>query len=317
MSWSSAASFYRQLASLLRAGLPSAQALHHLTSSVGGWHGARTADWSRGCASGRALGEQLAASGEEPVAAALVRAGERCGRLPELCDEIAALNEHRIALRSLLVGRLIYPTLLANMAALVWGAVGLVSGGGVASALAPIAGLWLAVALLATALWLARRSGLAARLALAWPARIVALPLIAANTCLVLRAGAAAGMLHHDALETASDACGNRVMRTRLRAEAQRLLTGSGENLATALAACGMPLLVVEQVRSGEIAGALEEHLARAARVMRESFRERSLWAARVAAGICYAIAAAAAVAVILGVAYKVYVVPLRQLEEL
>src|SRR5260221_9508608 len=145
MSWTSAATFYDQLRVLLSAGMPIVQALDLAAGVAASPHRELGRGWSAGCAGGAALAVQLAQSGEPPLAVAMVRAGEASGRLPELCGEIAGHCRHAIALRTLVIGRLIYPAGLLHVA-LVAAAVPAVAmrGGSPWLLLARPLGLWAA-----------------------------------------------------------------------------------------------------------------------------------------------------------------------------
>ena len=71
------------------------------------------------------------------------------------------------------------------------------------------------------------------------------------------------------------------------------------DSLTTALRRVGLPDIVVEHVNSGERSGKLDETLGQAALLMRESFRLRAEWTARIACGIIYAGAMLGAAAVV------------------
>lgn len=307
MSLRSTSVFYRQLATLLRAGFTMAQALAHAATTSSGWHGEHAQAWSDGCGTGGAFHEQLARAGENPFAVALVRAGEHSGRLPELCDRIAAIADHLMRLRSMLIGRLIYPFFLANAALAVPGLPKVFLDGVWYAPLIGPAILWTVIIAVVVTVAVGAQSGLAARLALQPGARFLALPWICANTCQVLEAGIAAGMLFHDALELAAPACGNRVMATRLNAIAADLRHGRIDRLATALHRVGFPPTVIQLVDGAEVSGTLEDGLLRSAAFQREAFESRSLWATRVFTGICYAIAIIGAAATVLSM-YGAYV---------
>lgn len=291
---------------LLRSGLPMSQALEHAATASGGRHARLARAWSTGCAGGERLTPQMERDGEEPLAVAVVSAGEASGRLPELCQDLSTLYDHRRALRSLFVGRLVYPTVLVHVAMLCGGMVRWFQTGDATALLLPPVLLWAALAMGALAFSVAHRRGLAARWALLPGARALSAPLIAGNTCLVLRAGLLAGMLYHQALELAAGACGNRVVADDLRRAAGDLASGRTPDLRTALAGVGFPRPVLQLVQTGETAGTLDDTLGRAATLQREAFRERTLWAARIAAGACYAAALAFAAWTVLdlGIAY-------------
>jgi len=316
MAWAGAAVFYHQLGIMVRTGLTLAQALEHAAAASPGWHGARAKAWSSGCAGGQSLAEQLERDGEEAVATALVRAGEVSGQLPRLCSEIAGLYEHRLRLRGMIIARSIYPALLATLALMAPGVVGVIARDApVWTMLVGPAALWGGVIAVVVANAVMQRSGLMARLALAWPLRGLVMPLLAANTCLVLRAALSAGMLMPRALDLAADACGNQVMAARLRAAAGDLNQGRLPNLTAAVAAAGLPHLVVMLVSNGEIAGALDDTLDRAAAQQREAFQERTLWTARILTGLFYAAAAAGVGWMVISM-YSGYLSQVREIAE-
>jgi type II secretory pathway component PulF len=292
MSWSSAAAFYNQLGVMLRAGLTIPQAIEHAGRSASGFHAQHAAAWSSGCAAGRSFAEQLAADGEEPIARALTMAGEQSGHLPEMVQQIAAFNEHRMELRRMIIGRLIYPLLLINVALLMPGVVKwFVKDRSMIGVFLPLILFWGFVVAAAVALYITRHSGLGARLALLPLVRTITGPLVAANTCLVLHATTTAGMLHHRGLELAADGCGNRAMAARLRHAATELMTGRIPTFTAACATCDLPRTMLQLIEAGEVSGSLEVNLGRAAALARESFKERTMWAARIFTGLIYTIA--------------------------
>jgi type II secretory pathway component PulF len=299
MSWARAATFHEQLAVTLDAGLSISQAVQLAGSTAGGPLRAQGATWSSGCAGGKALAEQLAADGQPAFDVALVKAGEVSGRLPELCRELAAHYRHRIELRTLVIGRLVYPLVLIHVTLL---ALGIVltfwSGWSPWVIIGLPLGLWLTGA----AAWMAwglLQPTARARLALTGPFAPLTLPLVAANTCSVLRAALSAGMLMPDALELSAGACGNQTLGGRLAEAGRDLRHNRLDSLAAALARCGLPPLVVDHITSGERSGSLDRTLGQAAALMRESFRLRAEWTARIACGIIYGAAMLGAVAVI------------------
>jgi type II secretory pathway component PulF len=300
MSWARTATFHEQLAVTLDAGLPIAQAVEIAGTTAGGAftdHGRR---WSSGCAAGQGLATQLSADGQPSLDVALIRAGEKSGRLPELCRQLASRYRHRIGLRNLVLGRLIYPVVLIHVALL---AVGIVltftRGWSPGTIIALPMGLWVAAAAAWSAIGLVGGPA-RARFALSRPLAPLTLPLVAADTATVLRAALSAGMLMPDALELAAGACGNQVIGERLTGAGHELRYNRLDSLAAALRRVGLPDLVVDHVTSGEQSGRLDETLGQVASLMRESFRLRAEWTARVACGIIYGAAVFGAAAVVL-----------------
>ena len=254
MSWSSAATFYDQLRALVAAGMPLPRALELAGDAAGGTHRAWAKQWATGCSGGLALAPQLTAAGEAPLATALVAAGEASGRLGELCGEVAGFFRHLVTTRNLIIARLIYPVCLAHVALTAMAIPAVVAGHSPWLLLAGPAALWAVGGGLALAARLASRD-LLARLALQPGAAGLTWPLVATNTCTVLHAAVAAGMLHHAALELAAPACGNRVIAARLRTAASGLVTGSVPTMAAALGGAGYSATVVQLVANGGQAG--------------------------------------------------------------
>lgn len=292
MSWATASRFYHQLALITRTGIALPEAIGMAGNVAGGWHGRHAPAWREACRGGGGLADQLEASGEARETVALIRAGERSGRLPELAQAIATAHDHRIELRSLVIARLLYPAVLLH-AGLILPAVPPVVLG-YASPWKLLLGpsvLYAVVAIGAIVLRLTTASGLLARLLLAFPLRGLAMPLIEAHTYRVLQAAFLSGMLVPEALELASGACGNRVMEGRLRAAASDVRSGLLPNLGSALAHVGFPRTPVGLVANGEQVGKTDEVLGQVTTLAEESFRTRSLYAAKVVTGTIYGIA--------------------------
>jgi type II secretory pathway component PulF len=160
--------------------------------------------------------------------------------------------------------------------------------------------LWLMVgALFVASRWLGQ-AGMLAQFALLPGARSLAMPLIAGNTCMVLRAGVTAGMLHHQSLDLAADGCGNRVYSERIHRAAAKLRGEQLPDLTSALNELQFPETVVQLCANGEVAGKLEETLGRCATMLRDSFKERTTWAVRALSGLLYGLIMLAIVAYVI-----------------
>jgi type II secretory pathway component PulF len=291
MSRATAATFHEQLCTLLEAGMPIAHALELAGDAAGGIHRTRARTWAAGCSAGLPLAQQMRASGEAELDVALVEAGELSGRLAGMCREIAAQHRHAIALRTMVIARLAYPLCIVHVALVAAAVPGVfLRGAAPWLLLAGPAALWAAAGAGLLAVRLLGREGWS-RVALLRGARFLAWPWIAANACLALRAGLAAGMLAPRALELAAEACGNRVVARRLASAATAVLNGRLPNVTAALRGSGLPDEVVRLAETGEHSGTLDTELGRAAALMRESFRLRSEWAARAACGAVYGLA--------------------------
>jgi type II secretory pathway component PulF len=288
MSWSSTAAFYGQLKTLLKAGLPIGQALSHAANASGQPHRTLGQQWSAGCQQGRTLSEQLVASAEPPLAIALVKAGETSGTLPELCGEIAGYFNHILALRTMVISRLIYPAMLLHVALLAMAIPWVfMKGGSPLLLLAGPAVLWTSIGVLALVARFISREFLA-RVALAPGIRGLTWPLVAGNTCLVLRAACSAGMLVPASLDLAADACSHRIVARSLRHAASQVATGRLPTLTAALSQCSFPLEVLQLVGNAEISGTLEDTLGRCTTLEQERFRTRTEWTARIITGTIY-----------------------------
>lgn len=299
MSWARTATFHEQLAVTLNAGLTITQAVQLAGDTAGGELRAQGRQWSAGCAAGRGLAEQLASAHQPGFDVALIRAGETSGRLTEMCRDLAAHYRHRIELRSLVIGKLVYPVILIHVTLLALGVVlTFMSGWSPWIILVLPFLLWVSVG----AAWIVLRmlgATTRAKLALSGPVAPLTLPLVAANTCTVLRAALSAGLLMPDALELTAGACGNQVLGRRLTEAAGNLRHNRIDSLAAAMANAGLPAIVVDLTTSGERSGKLDETLGQAATLMRESFRLHAEWTARITCGIIYGGAMLAAAGVV------------------
>lgn len=316
MSWSGAAVFYHQLGVLLKAGLTIAQSLNHAGDAAVGWHRAHAKRWSEGCAAGRSLAEQLAESGEKELPRALIHAGEKSGRVPEMCQEIADFYQHCISLRRAVIGRLIYPLCLTHAMLVIptLPAVVLGSQPPIALLYGP-ALFWTIIIAIVCVASLTLRTGAMARMALWFPFRGLSLPLIISNTCLIVRAGINAGMLHHQSLELAAGGCGNRVYRARLRAAAEGLAHGTVANLTQAFSRLAFTAEIVQICQNGEVSGKLEDAMGRAADFQRNAFRERTIWTAKIFTGTLYMLALIAAAITVISMYSKV-LAPIAELAQ-
>lgn len=291
MGWHHTAGFFRQLAVLTRTGMPVGTSLRLAGETAGGSYRAHGLHWSVGCTSGLDLASQLTAAGESDLVCALVRAGEATGKLPDLCARIADHYDQLQALRSLAIGRLIYPLVLLHVALVVPLVPKLFTTD--MSALWLLAGpltLWAAIGGLVIAARIWHASGLLARLALLPGPRLVVQPFLICNLCLVLAAAVAAGLKVRDALELAAAAVGNRVLAARLRDAAQRVDAGTIPNLTQALTYVRLPPTLVMLISSGEQSGTLDRSLDQAAVAARESFHIRALWATKIFTSFIYTV---------------------------
>lgn len=313
MSWSTTATFFDQLRTLLKAGMPIGQALSLAANSAGSPHRQLGHQWSTGCQQGQPLADQMVAAGEAPLEIALVRAGEASGSLPELCGEIASYYRHLLSLRMMVISRLIYPAMLLHVALVAVAVPSVFMNGH--SPLLLLAGpvcLWTVVGGSALMARFASRQALA-RLALAPGLRGLTWPLVAGNTCLVLRAACGAGLLVPASLDLAASACANRIVAGGLRTAASGVATGRLPSLTAALAECSFPTEVVQLVANAEHSGTLEVTLGRCTTLQQERFRFRTEWTARIITGTIYGLAMVFAALVVIGF-YSGYLNQVREI---
>jgi general secretion pathway protein F len=109
------ANAYRQLADLLRAGVPLLRALKLLGRSKSNPRLAKVmSNIASAVADGSRLADAMAAHGEvfPPVQVAMVRAGERGGFLEQVLTRMGSFLEQEADLRAKVIGNLIYPVVL-------------------------------------------------------------------------------------------------------------------------------------------------------------------------------------------------------------
>lgn len=309
LHWHRQARLFASLASTLDAGLPPDRALDLAAAAAGGVPGARARRAAMRVTSGTPLGQALADAGEDPMACAVLHAGDSAGRTPVLCRQLAEAYTLRARLRDEVTSRLAYPSLLIHVALVLLPLPWVVGDDGLpiwCLALGPLA-LWSLLIVAALSAWWSRRAGLLARLVLRWPLSVLCLPALAADATAVLGAALSAGMLVPDALELAARACANRLLAARLAAAAIAVRTSRTPDLTAALADCGFSGDILELIRTGEASGKLEQGLSHARTVAAERFAWRLQWTGRLITGTVYAVAMLVAVVTIFSMYSKTY----------
>lgn len=291
--------FYQQFATAVGS-LPISQAVSLAAVAAGGDYREWEPRLVTHVDAGGTLAEALRDCGEQPFAIGMIAAGEASGRLPEASKRIARTASHRQRLRSLVIGKSIYPVILIHVATVL--PPGALAIGGILPAWAPLVGPGLLWSIIAAAIYIPRvvgKTALWSRLAMRNPARFFVLPLLAANTCQVLAAAASAGMLAADMVDLAASACGNEVMAERLRKQGLAMRSGNAPNLTTALGFAGLPASVVARLHIGEETGKLEHELDFAAIEQLETFESRTSWGIKILNGVVYGFAMLIAVIII------------------
>jgi type II secretory pathway component PulF len=300
-----AAAFYDSYGRLMKAAVEPAEAVRLAGASSSGQFRAHAETWANACAAGTPLSEALRRDGMPAWDVALVGAGEAGGRVAELCVVLADAHRQFDQAHRLMRARLAYPLVLAHavlIAPLVpWVAPQVLDGN-----LAALLWLGSGPALLWLTVWAVRRwwrqqdDDSRAR-------RVRALPLVGpvvearqvADVCLVLHAGAKAGMLADRMLLLAAEAVTDPDMARRQRIAA-RVLAEGRLTFAQALAAGGLPAVVVAQMAVAEKAGGIEAGLDQLALEWRMLAAERLDRAARRFSGTVYGVAVVAAAVTII-----------------
>lgn len=275
--------FYHQLGELLAAGLPWPKALARLAES-------RRADLARRARAWQAedpLGGNVHGPARDvrPTAleAGLLEAGQRSGRLAEVCRLLAAHYSNLVAMRTTLRNGAVYPLVVVHLAIFLLAIPGAVLEGGVedyfrsvltnlAALYALLFGSWL----LWVAAWRACAASVGAERVLCriplfgGVRRVWTGSLFATTLALQMRAGT--GVLA--ALRPAGRASGSALLRDGAEAMRQRIQQGT--SLRESLPPPGvLPPLLEDALATGEQTGRLPDELERAAALLREQLQAR------------------------------------------
>ncbi len=267
--------FYNQCASMLRAGLTILRTLDSLSEQAGsGRIRRRIPAMMQQISEGGTAADAFALfpSIFDPIHVAMIRAGERAGRLDDTFETLAESCKRRSRLTKIFITAVLYPVLLLHFALFALPFIERLIGDDTPYwrlALPPFAGLYGAFLLLFLAPRVLRQfpatayvldvvrglipfvSGIAEKLALGRTAR-------------ALEGLYGAGVTLGDAMPAAGDACGNEILRRKLRRMAPMI--ESGMTLSDAMRAVGgFPSTFVNMIATGEESGQLSGMLANAA----------------------------------------------------
>lgn len=294
--------FFRQLATMIRAGLPLSACMESLVEQGRGRLRQVAAGILRDVQSGRLLHEAMAhARGAfDDVHVAMVRAAELSGRLDEVLARLAADEDRRLKVEGKVRSALAYPAFVLLVAVAVVAVmvtfivptfVGIFQQFNVplpwptrfwVTLMNRPAVAYLAVLVLGTlvaAAWLWARSPAGRARVDGWILRApvvgpVARALVVARVTRGLASMVRSGFPLLEALDAAGRLAGNQVFRVAL--EETRKGVERGASLSAALRVSGVfPALVVDLVAIGERSGALDELLDRAAALAEEETDNR------------------------------------------
>lgn len=287
--WQQEAILWETLGTILEAGLAPDRALALAAEPAGG----ATARMARAAAKrvghGEPLGQALLAAGADPLACAVIRAGEHTGRLPPMLRRLGEACRLRARLRDETISRLIYPSILVHLALFLLPLPKVVAGSLPvwAMLLGPLA-LWLGLGGMLLAGWWFRRSGLLGRFVLRRPLAFLCWPALAADLAAILGAAFSSGMLGPEALELAAGACPNRLLAQRLRLAGSGLRANRLPDLSAALAEVGLAGDLLEIIRAGEVSGRLDQACEQVRTIASERFSWRLQWTGKMVTGTCY-----------------------------
>lgn len=233
--------FYRQLGTMLNAGVPLSRCLHMAAASPDAPHRKLAAKLERQIAAGASLAEAMqSGAGYVPaVEQKLIQVGEMSGRLDQILINLADSREAMARVRKLFIGKMVYPIVLLHVAILVRALVAFMrpddGGLGVAilyllEGVVPLYGLTLLLAIIS---WSGKRL-LPVRLLLELIFYHVPFIGQAMHQVAVARFARTFGILYRagigvvEALPIAAEACGNSLIRRRLLRAEKSLAGGLG-----------------------------------------------------------------------------------------
>jgi type II secretory pathway component PulF len=283
--------FFRQLATMLNAGVGMVQALDTLsTQTVDPRLKAVIRELRDHVNAGRPISVVLQRYPEmfSPMILSLVRVGETGGMLERSCRHIAQYLEREIELRNLIRRVTFYPKLVIAASIIIVLATNAIIAslgkqGGLSSPLTSI-GTWLWLGPLLVLIFLFVRVGLHnPRIQHTWQEIMLAIPGLG-NTLRQLamaKFGRAFGALYAggvpptEGVKLAADACGNEFMRSRIYPAAQEIQEGGG--MADAFRRTGVfSPIVLDMVSTGERTGNVDDMLSKMAEFYEDEAHTRS-----------------------------------------
>jgi len=266
--------FFRQLATMLEAGVPIVQSLDTLAGQAQDAKLKVIISELKGhIEAGRPLSAGMQRYPEvfSPVMLSLLRAGEEGGFLDEALSTIADYLERDIALRALYKRVTFYPKLElgASIVIIIAANYIIASIGGTMRLWSPLTEpmTWVVLTPIIVTLFLFSRVGLAnARIKYNYDAVISNVPYLGSimRELAMARFGRALGALHRGgvpinrSVQLASDACGNEWLRTKMQPASQRLQSGAGLSDTLTETEAFNPI-VMNMVSTGETTGNLDK----------------------------------------------------------
>ena len=299
--------FFRQLATMLAAGVPIYQALDTLGNQRGG--NARLRRVLHDIRNSILAGERLADAFDKhpavfsPIIRAMIRVGETSGTLENILRQIATSLESELELRRLISRVTFYPKLVLFFAILIPGLipalitiVGAQGGAPVGATLAGIAWTYAKILGVVFVVWAMFRLAMQAQgFRYAWGLLTVSLPwlgftvrqLALARFARALSALYGAGLPLSQAIRYAADATGNEYLRSRIQPAGDKL--EAGRSITETFASTGVfPAMVMDMVATGESTGELGFMMDKVAEYYEEEGKLRSHQAGHVLGVVVY-----------------------------
>lgn len=286
--------FFRQLATMLSAGVPLYQALDTLGNQrVHPRLRRAIIEIKNSVLAGERIGDAFDHHPAlfSPIVRALIRVGETAGALERTLRQIADYLENELELRRLISRVTFYPKLVLFLAILIPGIVpalitilGGQGGQPVGQVIGGIALTYLKIFLAVFAIWAVYRLAMQSHsLRVAWGALLVSLPWIGftykqlalARFARALSALYGAGIPLSQAIRYSADACGNDYLAERLKPTASKLEAGRGiaESLRESQV---LPDMVMDMVVTGENTGEIGFMMDKVAEYYEEEGKLRS-----------------------------------------
>lgn len=265
--------FFRQLATMLKAGVGMVQTLETLSRQTGNPKlKSIVAELTEHAREGRPMsfGMQRYPEVFSPLILAMIRVGEESGTLDAILGHLAEYIDREIKLRNLIRRQTLYPKivlassigiiLVANAIITSFGGTGLIS----SPLTSPVT--WIVLAPLIVGMFLFVRLGLPnPRIKTNWDQFILGIPYLGTTVKMMAMAkfGRALAAMYrggvplHKAAPLAADACGSEFLRGRIYPAARRLEDGTGVTQAFAETGVIDPI-VLDMIQTGEHTGNLD-----------------------------------------------------------
>ena len=305
--------FFRQLATMLEAGVPIVQAIDTLVGQTRDPHFKTIVQEIRDhVAVGRSMSAGMQRYPEvfSPIMMSLIRAGEEGGFLDSALSSIANFLEKDIALRNLYKRLTFYPKLQLGASIVIILAANYIiaSIGGNFRLWSPLTtpATWIILTPICVFLFLFSRVGLAnSRVKYNYDAVLSNIPGLGTimRQMAMARFGRAFGALHRGGVpmartvQLASDACGNEWLRSLMQPAARNLDTGAGitETLTTTGA---FSPIVLNMIATGETTGKLDTMVDKMADFYEDEAETKSTQLAKIV-GVCVSLLVAIYIAII------------------